>query len=282
MSQYKKNRTQYRLVDVVKRSIIICYNENIDQLYTSLKNQKLSPTQQRAVYTAEEDTYAKSTKTFLNHKTAWEVASLTDGYTLVCESDFVPCKDLGQFPVFWPTDNPRAWGYLYTGSPRLLGLVGDQKYMRAHCAPLVAYVVNPHVANVLLHFYENELKTLDPTQYSTFDAHLQWFAMGHGAEAYMPMRHYGEHGGLPNVEHQDFGKLPRAGRHRADNLFGPLAFLPQYAFGSWTRFWMERLEARAYGWARLVTGRWWQNTNVYNLTSREKLKMFAVGVKRLL
>jgi len=197
-------------------------------------------------------TFPTNTRAFINHFRGWKEVAESPGFTLICEADFVPCKGFGTFPVFWPIQKRLAWGYLYQGSPRLLAW--QRPFLRGHCAPLVAYVINSSVAEVFLKFYEHEIREYGPQTYFSFDAHLQWWTMGRGCEAYIPMCHYGEHGGLPNPEHRRFGRLPRAGRHRADNLAGALAFLPQYAKGSWVRFWVERLEARALGWARLFGG----------------------------
>jgi hypothetical protein len=175
-----------------------------------------------------------------------------------------------------------AWGYLYQGSPRLLAIVGPQKYLRSHCTPLVAYVVNREIAQRMLRFFDDEIERYGMYTYFTFDAHLQWSVMGRGGEAFMPRRHYGEHGGLPNPEHARSGMVRRAGRHRADNLAGPLAFLPQYARGSRLRLLRERAVARAFGWARLLTGRWIVDTNVYTRDLRSTAAMYWMGFCRLL
>jgi hypothetical protein len=183
--------------------------------------------------------------------------------------------------VFWPTVNPLAWGYLYQGSPRLLAIVGPQGYLRGHCAPLVAYVVNKHVAEHLLRFFERQIYEYETSPYVAWDTHLQWWVMGHGAEAYIPLRHYGEHGGLPNPEHDRLGLIRRAGRHRADNLAAPLAFLPQYASGSWLPYIKERAVARVLGFVRLLTGRWIVDTNVYPRSLRSTARMYWIGLRRL-
>lgn len=218
----------------------------------------------------------------MNHRRAWEIAAGTQGYTLICEADFVPCNRLGDFPVFWSIANPMAWGYLYQGSPRLLAIVGPQRYLRGHCAPLVAYVVNQPVAECMLRFFDREIEEYGLQTYFTFDAHLQWWVMGRGAEAYIPLRHYGEHGGMPNPEHGLSGLVGRHGSHRADNLAGPLAFLPQYARGSWLSYRKERAVARALGWARLLTGRWIVDTNVYLRGLGSTVQMHWIGLRRLL
>src|SRR5262249_53207319 len=122
----------------------------------------------------------------------------------------------------------------------------------------------------------------DPTGYFTFEAHMQWWAMGKGAEAYIPAQHYGEHGGLPNREHATYGSLPRGGDHRADNLAGPLAFLPGYANGSRLRYRMERSKPRLRGGWRLLAGGWIVDTNVSRGGGGETVDMYGVGVSRLL
>ena len=121
----------------------------------------------------------------------------------------------------------------------------------------------------------------NPQEYFTFDAHLQWFAMGQGAQAYIPMKHYGEHGGFPNPEHMARGKIARAGVHRADNLKAPLHFLPAYARNSRINFALVRVGARARGWARLFSGRWIVKTDVYKIPLSTRLRMYLIGIWRL-
>lgn len=268
--------------DAVTRSIILCYKENVEDLLSVLEKEGLDPVVYRGEYSQEEKKLPSASRTLLNHRRAWEAASRNDGYTFICEADFVPCVGLGGLDVFWPVERRLAWGYLYQGSPRLLSVIGSDHHLRCHCAPLVGYVINKHVAEILLKFYDVEVERYGLEQYFTFDAHLQWWAMGEGAEAFMPARHYGEHGGLPNPEHAKSVNVTRAGRHRADNLVAPLAFLPLYAEGSRMKLLMERLKYRAFGWARLVTGRWIADTNVYPRDWRQTARMTMVGIRRLL
>ena len=267
------------LNEVVTGSIVICYRENVDQLAGILNHESLNPCIERAQYNNLELQYSSASRCFLGHRRAWEIASKRDGYTLVCEADFVPCKGIGGLPTFWPLNRELAWGYLYQGSPRLLWISPDG-FLRGHTAPLVAYVINSAVAEIFLKFFDHELTQYRLEDYFTFDAQLQWWVMGRGAEAYIPMRHYGEHGGRANPEHKLHG-LRRAGVHRADNLQAPLAFVPQYAGGSSLAFLKERLIARAYGWGRLLTGRWIIDTNVYSRGFSDTAKMYGVGVRRL-
>jgi hypothetical protein len=274
--------TVTHLGQIVSRSLILCYRERIDELEGSLSAWGLKPEVLRGSYSPAELEYPAATRTLLNHRRAWEIAAAAPGYTLICEADFVPCRDLGRLPVFWPTENPMAWAYLYTGSPRLLALIGPQRYLRGHCAPLVAYIINRHVAECMLRFSDQAIERNGTKAYFPWDAHFQWWVMGRGAQAYMPTLHYGEHGGLPNPEHRKSGVVKRAGRHRADNLIGALAFLPQYAAGSWLRYRKERAVARALGWARLLSGRWIVDTDVYPRTPARTALMYWIGMRRLL
>jgi hypothetical protein len=268
-----------RLRDIIERSVVLCYREDVTALQRTLAQEGLNPSIYRPIYSGEELKLPSATRTFMSHRNAWQLAAKATGYTLICEADFIPCRGVGDFPVFWPENSPKAWGYLYQGSPRLLAL--KEGFLRGHCAPLVAYVVNKYTAEILLRFYDLEVSRRKETEYYTFDAHLQWYAMGEGAEAYIPAYHYGEHGGLPNPEHAKLGRLPRAGIHRADNLIGPLAFLPHYAKGSMWVFYTERLKARGLGFLRLLMGRWIKKTNVYTLSRRDLTRMFFVGLDRL-
>ncbi len=268
--------------DVVRQAIVLAYKEDAQPLLTALEEERLPASLQRITYTPQELTYALNSRTLLNHRLAWEKAAQLPGYTLICESDFVPCRGLGDFPVFWPQTNARAWGYLYQGSPRLLWLSeGRPAYLRAHASPAVAYVVNATVAGMMLGYFEHLSSTQDLSQYFSFETFLQWHLMGKGAAAYMPPRHYGEHGGLPNKEHAAIGKLNHGGEHHADNLMSQLRYLPQYARGSRLRFLVVRTKWRLLGIGRLLSGRWIEPTNVYDLSFRDRCRMFLAGAARL-
>ncbi|MCF8534254.1 MAG: hypothetical protein K9G48_14700, partial [Reyranella sp.] len=184
---------------------------------------------------------------------------------------------------FWPETNERAWGYLYQGSPRLLAMSEDRPaYLRVHASPTVAYIVNATVAKILLEYFEYASSEYDLTHYFSFEAYLQWYVMGKGAAAYMPWRHYGEHGGLPNMEHAAIGKLSHGGEHRADNLMGALRFLPLYARGSIVRFHLMRAKWRLLGIGRLMSGRWITPTGVYDLSFMDRCRMYFAGAVRLM
>ncbi len=236
----------------------------------------------RPDYSPEEMTYRRSSRCLLSHRNAWKRALESPSYTLICEADFVPCRGIGDFEVFWPIEKDCAWGYLYQGSPRLLAMVGQRPFLRGHNATTVSYVVNKIVASLMLTFFEVEKKAYDFRSYFAWDAHLQWHLMGLGAEAFIPMRHYGEHGGVPNPEHGKIGSLPRDGSHHADNLMNSLHFLPLYANGSYLSYLLVRLGARLRGFGRLLTGRLILRTDVYHLSFIDVIKMFLIGLRRLI
>jgi hypothetical protein len=269
------------LREAISRSLIVCFREDVGPLEAELMSADLHPQVLRANHTAKELTFPATTRCFLSHRHAWQIAAASPGYTLICEADFVPCKGLGDLPVFWPMENPMAYGYLYQGAPRLLAILGREQYLRGHATSVCSYVVNSEVAACLLRFFDREINEHGPEKYLTWDAHLPWWLMGRGAEAYIPPKHYGEHGGFPNPEHAKSGIVRLAGRHRADNLAAPLAFLPQYARGSWLRYRKERAEARALGWARLCTGRWISYTDAYPRSLTRTARMYWIGLRRL-
>lgn len=269
------------LRQLIQRSYVLAYKEDVAPLFSALAAEKLNPEILRASYSDAELTMPRQTRTFVNHYTAWQRAAEQDGYTLIFESDFVPCIGMGGFPSFWPLADPLAFGYLYAGSPRLLALVGEKPYLRAHCSPLVGYVVNAAVARILCDFFTDEIDRYGTQTYFTFDSHLQWFAMGKGASAFIPMKNYGEHGGFPNPEHAVYGS-PRAGQHRADNLAGRLHFLPQYSHGSILRYLAIRAHSRLLGFGRLLANKWLFSTSVYQNDAVAKVRMYGVGLLRLL
>lgn len=266
---------------LIRRSYILAYKEDVAPLFSALAAEGVNPEIQRASYSEEEQAMPRATRTFLNHYTAWKRAADQDGYTLICEADFVPCVGMGTFSRFWPLSDPLAFGYLYVGSPRLLALVGDRRYLRAHSVPLVGYVVNAAVARIFCDFFGEEIDRYGTEIYFTFDSHLQWFAMGKGASAFIPMKNYGEHGGVPNPEHAAYGE-PRAGEHHADNLAGHLHFLPQYSKGSRLRYLAVRAHSRLLGFGRLLVNKWLFGSNVYENGTAAKIRMYGIGLLRQL
>ena len=280
--QERQLNKKKRLRDVIDKVIVVAYREDVTDLVSSFELEGFNVEISRPDYSAEEMTYSKNSRTFLNHRNVWKMALDSVSYTLICEADFVPCRGIGDFEVFWPIEKSCAWGYLYQGSPRLLALEGQRPFLRGHTAPLVSYVINRNVASLMLTFFEIEKEKHNFRSYFAFDAHLQWCVMGLGAEAFIPMHHYGEHGGVANPEHGRLASLPRDGNHHADNLMNSLHFLPPYANGSYLSYLRIRLSSHLLGFGRLLMGRWVSPTNVYHLSWLDVIKMYLIGLRRLI
>ena len=84
---------------LIKRTIILAYREDTSQLENTLRAAGLDPVIQRRTYTPTEQTYSRTIRCLLNHTDAWRAAAAaTDGYTLILEADFVPCRDFTTLP----------------------------------------------------------------------------------------------------------------------------------------------------------------------------------------
>jgi hypothetical protein len=91
---------------------------------------------------------------------------------------------------------------------------------------MVAYVITAKSARLLIALAAQVEKDPGPRTYSPWDSGIEYYLRDNGTRNYVPFRNYGEHGGRPNLEHQQ-NKLSKA--HRADVLYGKLAFAPMYA-----------------------------------------------------
>jgi len=267
------------LRDAVGHCYVIAGRESVAQLVEALAVERLQPAVLRSASSGDERADAQ-TQCLLSHRAAWRLAARHDGWTLVCEGDFVPCLGMGGFPAFWPVDDPHAWGYLYQGSPRLLALTGPRPYLRGGCAPLVAYVINATVARILCDLLDERMALHDPSEHRPVDGWLQGRLVAQGYSAYFPRRHYGEHGGPPHPGQRACGAR-LAGIHRADNLAGRLHFLPHYSRGSWLRFAAVRAAARLRGLARLATDRRIIDADIYPDDRLTRLRMLGIAVGRL-
>jgi hypothetical protein len=99
-------------------------------------------------------------------------------------------------------------------------------YAQGYSTSMVAYVVNEKSARQLIALAAQVEQEPGPQAYSPWDSGIEYYLRDRGAHNYVPFRNYGEHGGLPNPEHGQ-NKLSKA--HRADVLYGKLAFAPMYA-----------------------------------------------------
>ncbi len=278
---------------LIARTIILAYREDTSILENALRAEGLAPVVQRRTYDLTEQTYSRTIRCLLNHADAWRAAAAaSDGYTLIVEADFVPCRGFASLRApFDPEQHgPLAWAFLYAGGPRFIRVLSGG-FIWGHAACPVAILVPPGVATHLAGFADKLIRdTPDLTAYSLWDTVFQWHMMGHGATCFMPYRHYGEHGGLPNPEHKiaGHGRLAQLARrlhldvfdnHHAECLQAPLAFLPSYARGRRLLYLRTRLLAKLVGLARVFTGRVVEPGHA--MTRRERLRAYRFAFSRL-
>ena len=232
--------------------LIVVYQEDTRALRAALAEEGLPSEEVKGPYTDEQLGYSAVMQALVNHANAWRIAAARTKPTIVVEPDFVPVRGFGALPLPVPLGRENdSLAYLYSVGPEVWDLA-TPSVARAHCGSVVALVVPPRVAAMMLEFFEEEVAANAAGTYRPWDSGLGYWLLARGIESYMPYRHYGEHGGLGNPEHARFG-LGR--NHRADALLGPLTFLPFYAQGSKQALWKQRLRGRAWGLLRLFSGR---------------------------
>jgi hypothetical protein len=233
--------------------VIVAHKEDTSQLRKTLLTEGFSVEEVRGPYTQEQLSYSFIIRSFVNHANAWKIAKSRRKPTVVVEADFVPVTGFGGLPAPVPS---AAWetslAYLYSVGPQVWDLVSPQ-VARGHGGGVVALLIPPKVAELLLVFFEEELRVNPLGKYSSWDSRVGYWLNDRGIQSYIPYRHYGEHGGkIGNPEHAKAG-LGRA--HRADVLCGHMAFAPAYADESLLRYWRIRAWARLWGAGRLASGR---------------------------
>src|SRR5687767_14361958 len=62
------------LRQAISRSLIVCFREDVDQLERALAAADLHPQVLRASHTAKELTFPATTRCFLSHRRAWQIA----------------------------------------------------------------------------------------------------------------------------------------------------------------------------------------------------------------
>jgi len=266
---------QISLREMVSGVVIVAHNEDTTALRAALISEGLSVDEVRGPYTPEQLTFAAITRCMVNHANAWRIAARRSQPTIIVEADFVPVKGFGGLMAPLPLERiSSSLAYLYAAGPEIWDLAGPH-FARGHGGGLVATLIPPTVASQLLHYVDEEMTRNPLGTYSPFDTEIGYWLKDRGVQSYIPYRHYGEHGGIPNPEHAVFG-LGRP--HQADVLHTSLAFLPAYANGSRLRYWRTRMRARAWGVLRLITGRFVAR---HNLLCREWLRIIRFSVGRL-
>jgi hypothetical protein len=248
----------YKLADCIAQTFVIAYREPTEQLSEVLSQAGFDCSVLRQVHQPGYETYSPSFLCLLNHRSAWELALRSEKPTLIVEADFVPVKNLSDLPPpFDPTDSQLGIAWLYTCAAQVYSLSdGPNKsgnndklprhisFAQGYSTSMVAYVITSQSARLLIDLAAEVEKDPGPRGYSPWDSGIEYYLRDRGLHNYVPFRNYGEHGGLPNPEHRQ-NKLSKA--HRADVLYGPLAFAPMYATvnGSVNRW--QWLKGRAYG-----------------------------------
>jgi hypothetical protein len=225
-SSMPQSPTIQPLVHYLGSTVILAYREPTDRLETTLNQAGCRCTVLRQTHQPGYDTYARSYLCLLNHRQAWALATQSAQPTLIVEADFVPVQNFGQLPPpFDPSDSDLGIAWLYTCAPQVYSM-RDRTYALGYSTAMVAYVVTAHSARLLMALADQIAVDPGPTAYSPWDSGIEYYLRDRNLRNYVPFRNYGEHGGLPNPEHQQ-NRLSKV--HRADVLYGPLAFVPLYA-----------------------------------------------------
>ncbi|BAY18477.1 hypothetical protein NIES21_43240 [Anabaenopsis circularis NIES-21] len=250
-----KTFTSLQIADVIGQAFIIAYKEQTNLLESTLIKEGLQCEVLRQKHQPEYKNFSPSYLCLLNHLSAWKLAARETQPTLIVEADFVPVVGLGKLPLpFNPYQTNVGMCWLYTCASQIYSISADG-YAEGSSVSTVAYIVTPQGADKLIKFAEELIQQSDPNAYSTWDTYLDNFLRHHHLKNYIPFRNYGEHGGLPNLEHSRHG-LSKT--HRADVLYNQLAFMPMYASKTgvdYFNFFLVRLQARIKGIARLLTGK---------------------------
>ncbi len=269
-----------QLIDHIDKVFIIAHEEPTQQLEDTFAQEHLACEVLRQQHRAEYQGYSPSFLCLLNHRCAWEKALTSGKPTLIVEADFVPVRGFGKLPVPFKLSQPDVGiTWLYTCAPQVYS-VTPEGYAEGYSTSMVAYLVTPAAAQALIELSDHIQQTVGPTNYSAWDSGAEKFLRERGLKSYIAFRNYGEHGGRPNPEHQQNG-LSRV--HRADVLYGPLAFVPLYALDEKTgqtqqiTYLSERFQARLKGAARLLAGKFVKTKVLRYSSFPGRILRFAVG-----
>lgn len=263
------------LIHQVGKVLILAHRESTDLLQSTFTQAGFECDVLRQADKPEYQTYASIYRCLLNHSQAWEFAAQAQQPTLIVEADFVPIVDLGKLPLPFSPDQARlgnvGMAWLYTCAPQIYSVTVDG-FAEGFSTALVAYILTPQGARALQGFV-GEITTRHGTGYYNFDSEIDGFLRAQKLKNYVPFRNYGEHGGRANPEHRRNGM---SGLHRADVLWGSLAFLPIYTEGSHLRLFRARLQARLKGIARLAMGKYLRPKIVKSSRHPGRLISFAI------
>lgn len=277
--------TRKRLVEGIAQTFVIAYKEPTEQLTAVLTEAGCDCSVLRQVHQPGYETYSPSFLCLLNHRSAWELALRSQKPTLIVEADFVPVKNFDQLPMpFDPTATDTGIAWLYTCAAQVYNVTDtdDAAYAQGYSTSMVAYIVTPQSARLLIELAAQVEKDPGPRAYSPWDSGIEYYLRDAGLKNYVPFRNYGEHGGLPNLEHKQ-NKLSKA--HRADVLYGPLAFAPMYAYpnghttaqaNGWQ--WLKgRIYGRIKGFGRLLLNKYLRTEVIRKSDQGARLVRWAIA-----
>lgn len=265
------------LANFVGRTFVIAHRESTDLLEKTLMTEGLACEVLRQEPITENIEYSRSYLCMMNHRRAWQKTVEQTSPSLIVEADFVPVVGIGQLSIPFPSQEENlgiAW--LYTCGPQVYH-VSQQGHASGYSTAMVAYIITPHSAKCLIDLSDQIIDKYGVTQYSTWDSEVEEFLRSRKLKNYLPFRNYGEHGGIPNPEHKQNGL---SATHRADVLFGKLAFMPDYARQSsipWLAFNWERTQGRLKGLARLVAGKFLRLKVLRQSSTPQRMLGFALG-----
>ncbi len=243
-----------RLIDYTSTVLIIAHREDTSRLAASLEQEGFHCQVQRQAYRSEQAEFARSYLCFMNHVEAWKWVAEHQRPAVIVEADFVPVQRMGKLPLpFDPEQADVGIAWLYTCAAQVYD-ISPERHAQGYSSSLVAYIMTPRAVPSLLQLFEQISHNPGPCHYYPWDSDLDKALLAQGFRNYLPFRNYGEHGSdHPNPEHAAH-QLGRT--HRADVLYGPLAFKPDYAESE--GFWRTRLWGRIRGLVRLGMGRYTQ------------------------
>ncbi|MEL6351071.1 MAG: LPS biosynthesis glycosyltransferase [Cyanobacteria bacterium J06627_28] len=298
-SEQPKTAHSPTLVECISQTFILAYKEPTEQLSSVLTQAGCNCRVLRQVHQPGYETYSPSFLCLLNHRSAWEMALRSDKPTLIVEADFVPVENFRALPPpFDPTDDDLGIAWLYTCAPQIYNVSGAVSlnpfkasagagiFAQGYSTSMVAYVITAKSARALIDLAAQVEKDPGPRIYSAWDSGIEYYlrevdakkGQPHIFHNYVPFRNYGEHGGRPNPEHRQ-NQLSTA--HRADVLYGKIAFAPLYAMENnqvkkWD--WLKaRLYARLKGLGRLVLMKYLRGEVIRKSSQPGRLIRFAIA-----
>lgn len=265
-----------QIIDYIDQVFIIAYKESTELLEEAFKKENFSCEVLRQKHQPEYQNYSSSYLCLLNHKNAWEKTIQQNKPSLIVEADFIPVIGIGKLPPpFNPDEKNIGIAWLYTCAPQIYSVSKDG-YAQGYSTSMVAYIITPESARVLIELAHEIKEKIGATHYSSWDSMVDSFLRARKLKNYLPFRNYGEHGGIPNPEHRQNGLSPT---HRADILYQKLAFMPPYVtdekYGQ--NYFLVRFQARLKGLARLATGKYLRFPVVKGSSVPMRILRFAIG-----